>query len=278
MKVLITGGTSYLGQHMVPYFVNTGHEVVYTWRSTALELDGMAVQLDIRNENAVEQAVVSAAPDGVIHLAASNRSESEAAMTSSIIDGAHNITRICKQHQIRLIHMSTDVVFDGTAAPYDEGDVKNPVHAYGKAKAAAEEIVLTHNNSVVVRPSLIYGLKVKDRSTEWIESALQADQPVTLFTDQIRNPVWVDTLSSACLELLTHSFSGVIHIVGSQVLSRAEFGVRMLDFWGIKKRDALSFAPTPKQLNWPPDLRLNTSRAKSLLNTPMLGVDEVLRL
>lgn len=278
MKVLITGGTSYLGQHMVPYFAEAGQEVVYTWRSTQLDLGSDAIQLDIRNEKAVEQTILAVKPAAVIHLAASNRSENEALMTSSIIEGATNITNCCKRNGIRLIHMSTDVVFNGTDAPYAELDKKNPVHAYGQSKSAAEEIVLAHANSVVIRPSLIYGLRIKDRSTEWIESALQKSQPVTLFTDQIRNPVWVDTLSSACLELLDHEFNGLIHIVGNQTLSRAVFGVRMLDFWNIQVGDTLRFAPTPENLNWPPDLRMDTQLAKETLKTPLLGVDEVLRL
>ena len=247
MNILITGGSSYLGRHMVPYFANLDHCVSYTWLSSPIYLHPKtkSFQIDIRDKSALERLVSENSYDAIIHLAASNRSQSEQIMESSIIDGAENLTQICRRHKLRLLHMSSDVVFDGKEAPYNETAALKPIHAYGHAKARAEEIVLGYVNSVVIRPSLIYGLNIKDRSTEWIENSLVNGQSVTLFTDQIRMPVWVDTLSSSCAELLDHSFNGIIHIVGNQVMSRAEFGKKLLDFWGIIDRETLNFGKTP---------------------------------
>ncbi|MEM7067229.1 MAG: sugar nucleotide-binding protein [Cyanobacteria bacterium P01_B01_bin.77] len=280
MKIFITGGSSYLGQHMVPTIASKGHGVWHTWYSTppAEGFSGTAVQIDVRNADRLVEVVSHFQPDAIIHLAASNRSENEQAMVSSIIEGAKSIRASAQAVGCRLIHMSTDVVFDGTENPYCESSPISPPHAYGRAKAEAEQEVLQYSNSVVIRPSLIYGLKIKDRSTEWIEASLNLGKNVTLFTDQIRMPVWVGTLSEACLEMINHEFSGIIHIVGSQRLSRAEMGQRMLDWWGVSNRETLSFAPTPANAPWPKELTLDTSLAQQILTTPLLGVDDVIGL
>jgi dTDP-4-dehydrorhamnose reductase len=108
-------------------------------------------------------------------------------------------------------------------------------------------------------------------------AALRAGQPVTLFTNQRRNPVWVETLGRACLELVTMEYRGVLNVAGRQVMTRAEFGQRLLDWWGVTERETLSFGPDESG-RWPLDCEMDVSLALRLLATPLLGVDEVLAL
>jgi dTDP-4-dehydrorhamnose reductase len=150
-----------------------------------------------------------------------------------------------------------------------------PINDYGQAKAAAEALALAHSNAVVVRTSLIYGLDEMDNGTAWMAAALRAGQPVTLFTNQRRNPVWVETLVDACLELLDLPTTGVLNVAGRQTLSRAEFGLRLLDYWGVAERATLRLAEDSSG-RWPVDCALDVSRATGLLRTPLLGVDEVI--
>ena len=279
MKIFITGGSSYLGQHMVPYLHERGLEVGHTWFTTPPKVDfpGLSFQVDMRDQERLAEVVNEFQPDAIIHLAASNRSPTEAEMMTSIIDGAKSIARIAESLNCRLIHMSTDVVFDGSLPLYSEDTPVSPMHAYGRAKAEAESEVSQYANSVIIRPSLIYSLKMKDRGIEWVESALNEGQAVTLFTDQIRMPVWTDTLSAACLELINHTYCGILHIVGGQRLSRAEFGRKMLDWWNISNRETLSFVPTPAEAPWPRDITMDISLAQRILETPLLGVDAVIK-
>ena len=278
MKIFVTGGSSYLGIHMVPYLSKRHHEVCYSWLSTPPEQGalGTPVQVDVRNREQLSAVIEQFQPDALIHLAASNRSSSEDEMVSSIEGGAEAITKIAQKLSLRLIHMSTDVVFDGSASPYSEDAPVSPPHAYGRAKAQAEKIVGSYERGVIIRPSLIYSLERKDRSTEWIEDSLNAGKEVTLFTDQIRMPVSTDTLSGACLELINHDFSGILHIVGRQPLSRAEIGQRMLDWWEISNRETLKFVPTPPDAPWPKELTMDISLAEKILKTPLLGMDEII--
>lgn len=270
-RILITGGSSYLGRHLVP-IARVHHEVAYTYYQTPQpyqDLRGFA--LDLRDGPAVQQVIREWQPEVIIHLAGSNRSPD---MTAVIEEGATNVVAAAARANARLIHLSSDVVFDGRHAPYRESDSPNPIHDYGRAKAAAEAIVAAYPNHVIVRTSLIYGRRLMDRSTEWIVAALQQGRPVTLFDNQWRNPVWARTLSLACLELAQMDFRGILHVAGRQALTRAEFGLKLLDWWGIAERDSLTIGPSSDA--WPLDCRLDVSLAADLLETPLLGIDEVL--
>jgi dTDP-4-dehydrorhamnose reductase len=135
--------------------------------------------------------------------------------------------------------------------------------------------VSQQTNHVIIRTSLIYGLRKMDRGTAWIAQALRAQKPVTLFTDQRRNPVWVTTLCLACLELVNLPFRGILNVAGRQEMSRAEFGLRMLDWWQIEERDTLLLGRSDAD-RWPVDCTLDLSLAQTVLKTPLWGVDEVL--
>ena len=269
--ILITGGSSYLGQHLVP-LAAARHETFYTYfQNDPLQLPN-SFQLDMRDAAAVTNLVSTLKPDAIIHTVGSNRA---ADMWNVILEGTKHITQAAARTGARLVHISSDVVFNGRDAPYDELAPPTPIHEYGRAKAEAEKIAAAYANHAIIRTSLIYSLHLMDRGTAWIVHALRAGQPVTLFTDQRRNPVWAQTLSQACLELAAVSFCGIINVAGRQEISRAEFGLRMLDWWQIEERSTLVWGQSDAD-RWPADCTLNLSRAQSLLTTPLPGVDEVL--
>jgi dTDP-4-dehydrorhamnose reductase len=270
-RILITGGSSYLGQHLVPLAL-MGHETSYTYLSHNPLQDPSGFRLDVRDCTAVHALVTSLKPEAIIHTVGSNR---PADMANVIIEGTQNVAKAARKSGARLIHISTDALFNGQNAPYTENDRPTPIHAYGRAKAEAETIAGRHPDHVIVRTSLIYGLQIMDQGTAWVVNALRKGQPVTLFTDQYRNPVWAQTLSLACLELATNDYQGVLNVAGEQILSRAEFGLRMLDWWGIEERLSLTLGPSD-HARWPADCTLILDRARQVLNTPLPGVDEVL--
>lgn len=268
-RILITGGSSYLGQHLVP-IATRQHEVCYTF----FEKDPFDLpygeQLDLRDGPRVTRLISRFQPEAIIHTAGSNRSPDMAAV---IRLGTHHVTDAARKNGARLIHMSTDVIFDGQNAPYRETDPPSPVHNYGRAKAAAEAIIGQMSNHVIVRTSLIYGLFIMDRSTEWMSAALTEGRPVKLFDNQMRQPVWAETLSLACLELAASNYCGILNVAGDQSVSRAYFGLKLLDWWGINDRDLVEVGPSDSK--WPLDTRLDLTMARELLTTPLLGVDQV---
>ena len=270
-RVLITGGSSYLGRHLVPQVQNR-FDVLYTYFQNDPLQDKAGYQLDLRHETAVSELVHRWQPDVIVHVAGSNRGPN---MGEVIRLGTKHITEAAKGVSARLLHFSTDSIFRGDKAPYAETAVPDPVNDYGFAKADAEKTVQTHPNYVIMRTSLIYSLTEMDHGTRWMSNALQAGQPVTLFNNQIRNPVWVNSLVSATIELIPHKFIGTLNVAGEQHLTRADFSLRMLDWWKIKERGTLHIAPSQNGL-WPLDCQLDLTFTKTILKTSLLGVDDVL--
>ncbi|MCA9974540.1 MAG: SDR family oxidoreductase [Anaerolineales bacterium] len=276
MRLLITGGSSFLGQHLVP-LAAASHEICYTtFHNDPLGLP-QGRPLDLRQETAVQQLAAAFRPDVIIHTAGSNR---VADMRAVIESGTRHITAAAADVQARLIHLSTDSIFNGRSddpnpPPYSETSPPSPVNAYGEAKATAEAIVAAYPDHVIVRTSLIYSLQQQDHSIGWMAAALKAGKPVTLFTNQRRNPVWAQTLSLACLELATNGYHGILNVAGQQVMTRAEFGLTMLDWWQVEKREKVELGPSLAG-EWPLDCELDLRRATAVLKTPLLGVNDVL--
>lgn len=272
--LLVTGGGSYLGRHLLPLALHlTLHQVHYTTYRHDPGHAANSLNLDILDGPAVSHLVREINPDAIIHTIGSNRGDNVEAV---IEQGTAHIGRAAQDAGSRLIYLSTDVVFDGRHPPYDETAPPSPINSYGRAKAAAESIVRQLDDYVIVRTSLIYGLRVMDHGTRWMAEALRSGRPVTLFSNQRRNPIWVQTLSRACLELAFSDYQGVLNVAGSQVLTRAEFALKMLDWWGISERSTLTVAPSAGA-RWPLDCQLDLSRATAVLSTPLAGVDEVLQ-
>jgi len=268
-RMLITGGGSYLGRALV-LRAAAAFDVTYTYFQQDPWVHPYGAMLDVRLETAVHSLVRAVQPEVIIHTVGSNRG---AHMEAVIRQGTAHVVAAAGAVGARLIHISTDSIFRGDQAPYTESAAPDPVNAYGAAKAAAEQIVRRLHNAVIVRTSLIYDLQRMDHGTRWMAAALQRGEPVTLFANQLRNPVWTETLTAACLELSGHHYTGILNVAGRQELSRAAFAQKMLAWWQVPNRHLVQIADAAPG-EWPLDCRLDLTRAASLLQTPLAGVDE----
>lgn len=273
--LLITGGSGYLGRALVQLAAHSLAPEYFAY--TYLLNDPLALpqgrQLDLLQAEEVARAFASMRPTAVIHTVGSNRISP---MTPVITRGTAHVVAAAAAVGARLIHVSSDAIFDGRQAPYDETAHAAPLNEYGRAKAEAEQIICdNYANYAIVRTSLIYGLDEMDHSTAWTADALRAGRPVTLFSNQQRNPVWSHSLAAACLELAELDFTGVLNVAGADVLSRADFGLRLLDYWGVTERASLTIAEDDGD-RWPLDCALDLRLAGRVLRTPLPGVDAVL--
>jgi dTDP-4-dehydrorhamnose reductase len=241
-RLFVTGGRGYLGRVVVERASAAGWDVTAPPSS----------ELDIRDAGAVADAVTAAHPDAVVHTAYVRDGPSA---RGAIVDGTANVVRAVAGR--RLVHLSTDVVFDGRLGrPYREADPVSPVTDYGRAKVAAEAAVAGADDGVAVRTSLIYGGPGRPPSPHEL---VAVDQDATFYDDELRCPIQVDDLAAAVVELLGVAVTGVLHVAGPAGLSRADFAAL------VAGRDVRRGPAPPGR---PLDCRLDTSRAARLLTAP----------
>jgi dTDP-4-dehydrorhamnose reductase len=275
-NLLITGGSGYLGTHLIGAAQAAGWKVYATYHSRPFApARGTAVPLDLRNLDKTRAVIRNIHPQAVIHAACSNRGEQPLA----IMPAAMSVASAAREFGWRLVHVSSDMVFDGEHAPYADDAPLNPSNSYGHAKAEAEALVTQfYPPAVIVRPSLIWGLDPLDHQTRWLVDGVKRREPVTLFTDEYRCPIHVLDLCAALLELAAKpDLHGPLNLGGGQALTRWDFGLRLLAALRLPAVPHL-VRGTVKQagLDRPRDLTMISARATRLLKTKLRGVDAVL--
>ena len=258
--LLITGASGYLGAELARRAPRA------TGTYLTVERPG-ARRLDVRDAAAVARIVGELHPHAVIHTAYRESGDDAQAVN---VDGSRNVAEAAALVGARLVHVSTDLVFDGRLGrPYSEDDEARPIMEYGRQKLAAERAVReAHPSALVVRTSLIYGGREPSRH-ELL--ALNSDG-VTFFTDELRSPVQVGDLAEALLELAQTDVDGLLHVAGSDGVSRYEFARLVVPDPERLESGLAAEHPSPRPL----DCRLDSSRAQALLRTRLRGVREVL--
>jgi dTDP-4-dehydrorhamnose reductase len=245
VRLHVTGATGFLGTEL---------------RRLAPEATGERVE--VRDAEAVLALFRRLEPEVVIHTA--YRQEGPGAWEVTV-DGAEHVACAAAAVGARLVHLSTDVVFDGRkGTPYFEDDPPSPATEYGRAKAESEaRVTAACPGALVVRTSLILGGPGHEPSKH---EQLAAQPGVGFYEDEIRCPVQVGDLAAALLELAVLDVSGPLHVAGADAVSRA--GLAELVRGGPVRRQA---APAGRPL----DCSLDSSRANALLRTRLRGVREL---
>lgn len=262
----MVGGSGFLGQEVTRQARLASDRVVATFHSHPLPIAGVDWRtLDIRRRDDVAALVNRTQPATIINVA---YRQTDWATTA---DGGMHVAAAAAAIGARLVYVSSDAVFSGAAARYDETCSPDPTSPYGAAKAAAETAVKGLDpTAIIARTSLIIGHGGSPH--EKLVHALAAGAMTgALFIDDVRCPVHVTDLAAALLELASSSYSGIHHVAGADALSRYELGVL------IARRDSLdeTALPTGRRadtaLPGPIAVRLDCAMTQSRLATQLRG-------
>jgi dTDP-4-dehydrorhamnose reductase len=231
MRLLVTGAGGMLGRRVGSRAATLGHEVV-----AATRLD-----LDVTNPAACERIVEETDPEAVINCAAwtdvdGAETERDGAMAVNA-HGAGNVARACGGSGAKVVHVSTDYVFDGTKRePWLESDPVDPQSVYGLSKLRGEEQVADATpRHVIARTAWLFGAGGPNFVDTMLRLGAERDE-VSVVTDQVGSPTWTGHLADALIELAEREEFGVHHVAGQGVCSWNELALEIFDQAGISCR------------------------------------------
>ncbi len=209
MKVLITGADGQLGKDCLA-LLSPKYQV------TAVDIDG----LDIAEANTVDKAIKTLGPDVIVNCAAYTRvdaceSDFEKAWQANS-EGPANLAKAAARNGTRLIHISTDYVFDGkkpVPEGYTESDTPSPMSVYGSTKLAGEERIMeAMDNYVIFRTAWLYGLHGQNFIRTILGKLLnEPENRLHIVDDQYGSPTWSYRLARQIDHLLATAARGIYH-------------------------------------------------------------------
>ncbi len=199
--------------------------------------------LDITNTHLVEEAVAQADPQLVINAAAYNQvdiaeNEPLAAYQANAL-AVRNIAMACRQTDARLVHYSTDYVFDGTkGSPYVETDTPHPLGAYAVSKLAGELYAQAYlDRPLVIRTSGVFGpggmFTPRGNFVELMLRLAKGNKPIRVVQDHVASPSYAPAMASRTADLVEKGLFGLFHMGGGEAISWYDYAKLIFELAGL---------------------------------------------
>ena len=278
MKILVTGANGLLGQKLSLLLDSKNEiELIATARSPlSIKLKrGKFRLLDITKKESVDSVISETKPDVVINTAAMTQvdhceTEREKCWLSNAT-AVEYLVEACNRVSAKLIHVSTDFIFDGKEGPLKEDAIPNPVNYYGESKLAGEEIIKKSNIEwAIIRTVLVYGI-TSDLSRSnivlWVKQSLENGKVINVVNDQWRTPTLAEDLAMGCYLAASKSAKGIYHISGETMMTPYDIAIETANFF---KLDASLIKPTDSNTFKQPAARplktgFNIGKAREIL-------------
>ncbi|MFC1533383.1 dTDP-4-dehydrorhamnose reductase [Thermodesulfobacteriota bacterium] len=232
MKILLLGGSGMLGSDCKEV-LSKEHEV----------LSPNKKELDIISWDVVIDNLHEISPDVILNCAGFtdvNTCEKEAFLVRKVnVEGPRNLAQGSARFNCRVIHISSDYVFNGQKGvpqPYFEDDPVDPLSAYGKSKVESEVAVKENSpNYIIIRTGWLYGINGKNFINSILGNALKKkSKPLKVVDEQIGSPTWTYRLALQIKELLKTDSKGTLHTTSEGYCSRFEYAQHILKRLKIK--------------------------------------------
>ena len=296
LPILVTGASGFLGEHLTRRLVAMGLPVVGTYQTHPIQIVGLDARfVDLSNAEATKVLIDEIKPRTVFHTAALTNvgycEEHPAEARAAIVDVTRNLIEALREIDAKtsFVLVSTDQVYNGVLSTesggYREQDEAKPLSTYGRLKLEAEGLVRELPLGSIIRSALIYGPGTTHKQSflAWMLGNLAKGEPVTLFTDEFRTPIYVDDLIDGMIALASHRETGLWLAGGGDSLSRLAMGEVACDLHGYAEsllrpsRLADSDYPAPR----PANVCLDSTKLMRLVGRPFqtfrVGLEEIKR-
>lgn len=289
MHIFLTGASGLVGGAFARAALRRGHTFTAITGNSTTPISGAKhqQQLDLTNDAAVTSAILETFPDLIVNCAAiADPGQCDA---NPIRSHQLNVTlpttlaRVAHHVSAKFIHLSSEQVFDGTAAPYSTSSTPNPINLYGRQKLASEQAVHTAASefAITIRAPLLTGNSPGGSRSlhERLLADWAAGKTPAVFSDEIRQPCTAENLAEVMLECAERTdLRGIFHWAGAEPLSRAELARRIRNHFKLDESSAplriITRAQAPElATNRQADLTLNLKPLAGILKTPVESFD-----
>jgi dTDP-4-dehydrorhamnose reductase len=218
-RVVVFGKAGQLGSELVRVFTERGYDVSAFNRS----------QVDVADNARVETVLAQVDPAIVLNATAYNAVDRAETEPSVAYEGnalaVRNLAHACRQADARLVHFSTDYVFDGTAGrPYTEQDTPHPLSAYAVSKLAGELYAQAYlDQPLIIRTSGVFGpagmVTARGNFVEVMMRLASSGQPIRVIEDSVGSPTYAPYLAERTADLVERKLGGVFHIGGGTAIT-----------------------------------------------------------
>lgn len=275
---LVTGASGLLGLNFCLAVDGKKHKVTgVDYRNPLKWINFKMQQANLTKPGSIERIINEVKPDVILHCAANANVDDceshpeEAETVNSVLPG--EIAEAARNHKIRMIHISTDAVFDGETGNYSEGDMPNPLSVYSLTKLRGENAVLAANPQALVLRVNFYGWSISGKRSlaEFFVNNMAEKKQVKGFTDVVFCPMMVLDLADLILEANEKGLNGLFHCVGPDVMSKYDFGVAIANQFGFDPALITSASVNDGGLTAArsPNLTLSTEKLVAALAHPL---------
>jgi dTDP-4-dehydrorhamnose reductase len=244
--------------------------------------------LDITDAWAVDSLIDQCKPDVIINTAAMTQVDQceiqREACWKVNVEAVQHLVAVSGRNNVRLIHVSTDFIFDGTKGMLDEDAIPNPVNYYGQSKLAGEQVIVQSEISwCIIRTVLVFGV-TQDMSRSnillWVKNSLEQGKTIQVVNDQWRTPTLAEDLATGCYLAAIKRANGIYNISGKDYMSPYDIAIRTADFFNldkslIKETDSTRFTQPAQR---PPKTGFIIDKAIRELNYEPHSFEEGLRV
>ncbi len=274
-------GRGFLGNYVVDEFRKHGDEV-YSSRLTNCSKDDF--KIDIRDKNLIFDVLERIKPDLIVNCVAitdldflEDNPEIGFEINS---EGSKNIALASKKYNVKLIHISTDSLFDGEKGMYDESDHPKPINVYAKTKLLAEKYVIQEANNYLILRTNFVGYDSEGKNLlNWMISKLSKGETIIGFDDILFTPIEVSYLSYLIYKLSSTSENLILNLSSDQKISKYDLALLLSKIFSfdkklIKKGSSADFNLKAKR---PKDTSLLNIKTQNLLNEKFLSLNDSLQ-